>query len=130
MSKPMWNSAALVSVLTLVPAGSSTQPDLPAREIPEHRQVSGGGYEGDMTLCQVWGLGQLGRLGDIVGLSMAMTAWNIGDQDLIKPEFTESLKESLVWWDWNGEYWRDELGFYLVDRPNRCKDARVGRKRK
>ncbi len=46
----------------------------------------------------------------------------IGDQDLIKPEFTDSLRESLIWWDWNGEYWRDEVGFYLMNLQSRCKD--------
>lgn len=42
--------------------------------------------------------------------------------ELYKPEFTESLKESLVWWDYNGEYWKDELGFYLYDMKSVCKD--------
>lgn len=46
----------------------------------------------------------------------------IPGQDLIRPEFTESLKETMMWWDYNGEYWKDELGYYLVDRKSRCKD--------
>ncbi|HLG19239.1 MAG TPA: tetratricopeptide repeat protein [Bdellovibrionota bacterium] len=47
----------------------------------------------------------------------------ISGQDLIKPEFTESLKETLIWWDYTGEYWEDELGAYLYDLKNRCKKA-------
>ncbi|MEE9294282.1 MAG: hypothetical protein V3W34_04860 [Phycisphaerae bacterium] len=42
------------------------------------------GIEGpDMTFCQLYGLSQWGRSGDIVGLSEATTSWNIGTQDLI-----------------------------------------------
>ncbi len=37
------------------------------------------GIAPDMTHCQVYDLRQYGRLGDVVGLSMATTAWNIGD---------------------------------------------------
>jgi len=45
----------------------------------------------------------------------------ISGQDLIRPEFTESLKETLVWWDYSGEYWEDELGAYLYNLQSRCK---------
>ncbi len=38
-----------------------------------------GGIGPDVTLCQVFGLRQFGRLGDIVGLGSAGTSWNIGD---------------------------------------------------
>lgn len=44
------------------------------------------------------------------------------DQDLIRPEFNESLKETLVWWDFNGEYWEDELGYYLFDMRSLCRE--------
>lgn len=37
----------------------------------------------DMTFCQLYGLYQAGRAGNIVGLSVATTSWNIGDQDLM-----------------------------------------------
>ncbi len=33
----------------------------------------------DMTFCEIYGLGQYGREGDIVGLVMAMTAWNVAE---------------------------------------------------
>ncbi len=36
----------------------------------------------DMVYCQLFGLGQYGRLGDIVGLSVGTTSWNIGDAPL------------------------------------------------
>ena len=36
----------------------------------------------DMIHCQLYGLGQYGREGDIVGLSVATTSWNIGDEVL------------------------------------------------
>ncbi|MCI5072413.1 hypothetical protein MRY82_05665 [bacterium] len=42
--------------------------------------------------------------------------------NLIKPEFTDSLKESMVWWDYTGEYWADETGYYLYNLKSICKD--------
>lgn len=45
------------------------------------------------------------------------------DIQLIKPKFTESLQESLVWWDYDGEYWKDELGYYLYGLKSLCKDS-------
>ena len=33
----------------------------------------------DLSLCQLYGLSQFGRLDDVVGLSMSVTSWNIGD---------------------------------------------------
>ena len=43
----------------------------------------GGGVGPDMTFCQLYGLSQRGRSGDIVGLSEGTTSWNIGDEALI-----------------------------------------------
>jgi hypothetical protein len=43
--------------------------------------------------------------------------------ELIKPEFTESLKQTMLWWDWDGEYWQDEIGSYLYGLKSRCKDT-------
>ncbi len=43
------------------------------------------------------------------------------NQELIKPEFTESLQEKLIWWDYTGEYWEDELGYYLYSLKSLCK---------
>lgn len=37
---------------------------------------------GDMTLCQLYGLNQFGKSNGIIGMAMATTSWNIGDQDL------------------------------------------------
>ena len=45
------------------------------------------------------------------------------DIQLIKPKFTESLRETLVWWDYDGEYWKDELGYYLYGLKSLCKDS-------
>jgi len=36
----------------------------------------------DMTWCQLYGLGQFGRVADQVGLSFATTSWNVGDRDI------------------------------------------------
>lgn len=47
------------------------------------------------------------------------------DEDLIKPEFTDSLKETMIWWELRGEeYWEDEVGYYLYDLPTRCKEIK------
>jgi hypothetical protein len=35
----------------------------------------------DVTLCQVYGLAQYGKLDGIIGLAFATTSWNIGDRD-------------------------------------------------
>jgi hypothetical protein len=51
----------------------------------------------------------------------------IPGQDLIRPKFTESLQDTTIWWDYNGEYWQDELGYYLIDRKGRCKEPADGR---
>ncbi len=37
----------------------------------------------DMTFCQLYNLLQFGRLGDIVGLALATTSWNVGRSDCI-----------------------------------------------
>ncbi len=37
----------------------------------------------DMAFCQLYGLGQYGRLGSVVGLSLATTSWNVGDEVLM-----------------------------------------------
>ncbi len=37
----------------------------------------------DMMFCQLYQLAQYGRLGDIVGLAVGTTSWNVGDRDLM-----------------------------------------------
>ena len=37
----------------------------------------------DMTFCQLYDLKQFGRVGDVVGLALATTSWNIGTADLM-----------------------------------------------
>ncbi len=59
--------------------------------------------------------------------SLGLAPQVIPGQDLITPKFTESLRETLVWWDYNGEFWKDELGYYLVDRKSRCKETEGGK---
>jgi hypothetical protein len=47
---------------------------------------AGGGQRAfgcDVAFCQLYSLGQYGRLGDIVGLSVATTSWNLGTEDCI-----------------------------------------------
>ncbi|MCB0308320.1 MAG: hypothetical protein KDD48_03030 [Bdellovibrionales bacterium] len=50
------------------------------------------------------------------------------DAELIKPKFTESLRESLIWWDYEGEFWKDELGYYLYGLKSLCKDSENDKK--
>lgn len=50
------------------------------------------------------------------------------DAELIKTEFTDSLKQTMLWWDYDGEFWKDEVGTYLYDLKSRCKDAEVKKK--
>ncbi|MHC4091069.1 MAG: hypothetical protein ACYSVY_12490 [Planctomycetota bacterium] len=49
------------------------------------RGAGGTGHGPDMTFCQLYGLFQPsgGRLGDVVGLALATTSWNVGDADLM-----------------------------------------------
>lgn len=47
---------------------------------PYEGSVAGTG--GDMTFCQLYGLAQYGRSGDVVGLAVATTSWNVGTSDL------------------------------------------------
>jgi hypothetical protein len=57
--------------------------------------------------------------------SLKMAPTVLTDADLIKPEFTDSLKESMIWWELRGdEYWEDEVGYYLYDVPTRCKETK------
>jgi hypothetical protein len=57
--------------------------------------------------------------------SLKMAPPVLTDADLIKPEFTDSLKETMIWWELRGnEYWADEVGYYLYDVPTRCKETK------
>jgi hypothetical protein len=57
--------------------------------------------------------------------SLKMAPPVMTDEDLIKPEFTDSLKETMIWWELRGEeYWEDEVGYYLYDLPTRCKEIK------
>jgi hypothetical protein len=51
----------------------------------------------DMTFCQLYGLQQFGRLGDIVGLSVATTSWNIGARDMIWMANPDPRHPMIVW---------------------------------
>lgn len=44
----------------------------------EFEDTNGGPNGSDITLCEVYGLEQRGRDGDIVGLSLGTTSWNVG----------------------------------------------------
>lgn len=57
--------------------------------------------------------------------SLKMAPPVLTDADLVKPEFTDSLKETMIWWELRGdEYWEDEVGYYLYDLPTRCKETK------
>ncbi len=51
----------------------------------------------DMTFCQLYGLLQYGRLGDVVGLALATTSWNIGSRDLIWMQNPDNRHPMIVW---------------------------------
>lgn len=51
----------------------------------------------DMTFCQIYGLQQYGRLGDIVGLALATTSWNIGGRDMIWMNNPDPRHPMIVW---------------------------------
>lgn len=45
--------------------------------------VAGGVVGPDMTFCELYGLRQFGRDGDVVGLALTTTSWNVGNADLM-----------------------------------------------
>lgn len=51
----------------------------------------------DMTFCQLYGLQQFGRLGDIVGLALATTSWNVGGRDMIWMNNPDPRHPMIVW---------------------------------
>lgn len=51
----------------------------------------------DVTFCQLYGLQQVGRLGDVVGLAIATTSWNIGGRDLIWMQNPDPRHPMIVW---------------------------------
>ncbi len=50
----------------------------------------------DVTFCQLYGLGQYGRSGDVVGLSLATTSWNTGNKDLAWFQSSDSRHPMIV----------------------------------
>jgi thiosulfate dehydrogenase len=50
----------------------------------------------DMTFCQLYQLSQYGRLGDIVGLAVGTTSWNVGTRDLMWFPSPESQHPFIV----------------------------------
>ncbi|MGP1347292.1 MAG: hypothetical protein ACTS3F_11580 [Phycisphaerales bacterium] len=70
MSNPKTRTTAIaasITALTLITAANAG---------------TGSGPGGpDVTLCQLYGLQQYGSSGDIRGLALATTSWNVGDQD-------------------------------------------------
>ena len=51
--------------------------------LPDGGDVPRGGIGPDVTFCQLYGQAPYGREGDIVGLSIATTSWNLGTADLM-----------------------------------------------
>lgn len=62
---------------------------------PPEGQVAAPGP--DMTFCQLYGMQQFGRLGDIVGLAAGTTSWNIGGRDMIWMQNPDSRHPMIVW---------------------------------
>ena len=56
--------------------------DQPPAEEPADLPAGAGSIGPDVTFCQLYDLRQFGRLDDIVGLSVATTSWNVGDEPL------------------------------------------------
>ena len=78
-------TTVLVAALLLLARSLFAQPRVKAvaasTEPNPSGQKRGGALHGpDMTFCELYGLSQFGREGDIVGLSVAQTEWNIGDE--------------------------------------------------
>jgi hypothetical protein len=62
--------------------GGSRPEITPAGKPHDHAQAGGALATGcDMTYCQLYGMYQPNRLGEICGLSVATTSWGVGDQD-------------------------------------------------
>jgi hypothetical protein len=51
----------------------------------------------DMTFCQLYGMQQFGRVGDIVGLSAGTTSWNIGNRDMIWIQNPDNRHPMITW---------------------------------
>ncbi|MCB0327573.1 MAG: tetratricopeptide repeat protein [Bdellovibrionales bacterium] len=52
------------------------------------------------------------------------------DKELIQPEFTDSLKETMLWWEVRGdETWADEIGYFLYDLPSKCNEDQQAKER-
>lgn len=51
----------------------------------------------DMVFCQLYGLQQFGRLGDIVGLALGTTSWNIGGRDMIWLQNPDEEHPMITW---------------------------------
>ncbi len=65
----------------------------------EHTSPNGGvaAPGPDMQFCQLYGLQQFGRAGDIVGLALATTSWNIGGRDMIWMQNPDVRHPMIVW---------------------------------
>lgn len=61
---------------------SGSEPLLENIRPVENDDASVAGTSGDMTFCQLYGLRQFGRSGDVVGLALTTTSWNVGSSDL------------------------------------------------
>ncbi len=70
-------SVILLGVIVLGTTSAFAQSD--SLESSGPRGVVGG----DVTFCELFDLRQFGRVGDVVGLSVATTSWNVGGADLM-----------------------------------------------
>jgi hypothetical protein len=78
------------------------QPEFGAHPEPYGHEHAGGGAraEGcDMMFCQLYGhyMPNGSRLGDVVGLSVATTSWNVGTADCIWFPMPNEQKPFIVW---------------------------------
>ncbi len=58
--------------------GTPPEPEPVGPSLPQTRDIGP-----DMTFCQLYDLAQYGRVGDLVGLAVATTSWNVGDHDVM-----------------------------------------------
>jgi len=75
-------SAADLGSLTIQANVEGSGAPGPADDAEGERDQSGRSIGPDMTFCQLYGLAQYGRLGDVTGHAVGTTSWNIGDQDI------------------------------------------------
>ncbi|MFQ5414858.1 MAG: hypothetical protein ACE5E6_10415 [Phycisphaerae bacterium] len=86
---------AVVSAAAVWAGGDAPPDTADVMPLGDGGDVAGGAP--DMVFCQLYGLAQYGRLGNIVGLSLATTSWNIGTAPLPWHAIPNEDHPFIVW---------------------------------